>query len=155
MSQKQKEAVRLACTTHGMSRSPEYNSWGNMLNRCRNENDERFADYGGRGIRVCKRWNSFEKFFSDMGMRPEGTTLDRINNDGNYSPSNCRWATTVEQQNNRRDTLLITKNGETLSIRNWARRLSLDYSTIRKRIFRSGWEPEEALAPRRWERKTI
>jgi len=79
-----------------------YRIWAGMLRRCRNPNDAAFHDYGGRGIRITERWRKFENFYADMGEPPPGLSLDRINNDGNYEPSNCRWATQSEQVNNRR-----------------------------------------------------
>lgn len=102
--QKQIHSDRMSCLnkTHGMTNTPTWRSWISMHDRCRNPNAPKFKHYGGRGIRVCDAWGNFRVFLSDMGERPNGKTLDRINVDGMYEPSNCRWATHKEQRHNRR-----------------------------------------------------
>jgi hypothetical protein len=94
---------RVKPVRHGLWRTPTYNSWANMITRCTNENHSTWPEYGGRGITICDRWrNSFENFLADMGERPEGTSLDRIDPEGNYEPGNCRWASKSAQNHNRR-----------------------------------------------------
>ena len=133
-------------TTHGMSKSRMYQSYATMISRCHNPNFPKFASYGARGISVCDRWrNDFAVFLSDMGERPEGMTLDRIDNDGNYEPGNCRWATAREQQINRRNTVRVTHSGRTLPLAEWSRETGIDYGTLRQRLFRYGWNPARAL----------
>lgn len=96
-----------------MTNSKEYRVWASMLQRCRNKRNVRYANYGGRGITICKRWESFINFYKDMGPRPnKDLSLDRINNDGNYEKNNCRWATRTEQQRNRRKPIKIIINGK-------------------------------------------
>lgn len=87
--------------THGMHRSREYRSWNGMIQRCENPRAPNYDRYGGKGVKVCKRWRRFENFYADMGERPIGKTLDRIKSTGDYKPSNCRWATPKEQASNR------------------------------------------------------
>lgn len=125
---------RLLHTTHGKCGSRIYVCWSNMLKRCRNKDDPHFKDYGGRGIRVCERWQTFENFFSDMGEQPAGLTIERVNNDGNYEPSNCKWATQEEQSNNKRSVRLIAYKGQSMSIAQWARKLGTKRSALIARL---------------------
>jgi len=140
--ERQREAARVANTTHGKTRSAAYISWQNMRQRCTNSQHPDYPNYGGRGISVCTRWTSFEAFYFDMGDRPKGLTLERNNTNLGYSPDNCRWATPTEQSRNRRNNLYITHEGETLLLADWSRRLSIDAGTLRREWLRNG-----SLAP--------
>ena len=128
----------------GWSSTPAYKSWANMLQRCTNPNNPAFADYGGRGITCCVRWETFAYFYADMGDRPPGLTLERIDNERGYEPGNCRWATRAEQNRNRRGRRLLTHNGETLRISEWAQRLGIAEPKLRERLDK-GWPLELAL----------
>ena len=137
-------------TTHGESnKTPEYQCWINTKRRCTNPNARGFQDYGGRGIRVCERWsgeNGFQHFLADMGRKPSKShSIDRIDVNGNYCPENCRWATAKEQARNRTTTRLITHNGQTKCVTEWADELGIGYETLRVRLKR-GWSVERALS---------
>lgn len=139
-----RELVIKRSKTHGMRGTPEYKSWSSMLSRCHNKNLQAYKDYGGRGIKVCERWMKFENFYEDMGPRPEGTSLDRVENNGNYEPSNTRWGTREEQANNTRTNRYITYNGETKTLAQWADYYNINYGTLEHRI-KLGWPIKEAL----------
>ena len=123
---------------HGLRKHPLYNTWNNMMFRCYNSKTNQWHRYGGRGIKVCKRWHKLENFIADVSPRPIGKTLDRKNNDKGYSPSNCRWATKDEQESNKSKNVFITHAGKTLTLGQWARHLGISRNTIKKR-YRSGW----------------
>jgi hypothetical protein len=132
-------------TTHGMNRTPEHRAWAAMKNRCDNPRNAGWKNYGGRGIKVCEEWRAFEAFFRDMGPRPPGTELDRINVNGNYEPGNCRWTDELTQQNNRRKHHRIAGRNASQH----ARALGLTNDAIYRRIKR-GWSPiKAATEPRR------
>jgi hypothetical protein len=118
-----------------------------MKKRCYNPKASNYKDYGGRGITICPRWReSFVAFLEDMGPRPSDKhSIDRIDNNGPYCPENCRWATLQQQRNNRRPVTNITFQGETLSLLQWARRLNMNYDTLRYRIKRKNWPVEIAM----------
>lgn len=128
------------------TRSSEYATWLQMRHRCRNPNDPAYHDYGGRGIQVCKAWEDFSQFLADMGQRPSGHSLDRINNDGNYEPSNCRWAPQSIQIRNRRNTRNITLNGVTMCLNDWAKKIGVSINRLQYRYER-GMSAEEILSP--------
>lgn len=136
-------------TGSGGKTTPTYRSWRTMLNRCQNPGHEQYKDYGGRGIKVCDRWLSFENFLEDMGERPEGMTLDREDKEKDYEPSNCRWATWKEQAREKR--VLFTHMGVTRSLSDWAEVLGISVSALHHRIYKYGWPVWKALStPRRY-----
>lgn len=140
-----RELGRMAKTTHGLCKSDAYRSWGAMKTRCCNPRSAGFRFYGGRGITICTRWQSFENFYVDMGDRPVGKTLDRIDTNGPYSPMNCRWATAEEQRNNKRSLHILTVDGESKTITQWSKYLGMGRATLSNRILR-GWSPERAIS---------
>jgi hypothetical protein len=135
---------RLAATRHGWAYTRTYKSWLSMRERCLNEQNHRWVTYGGRGISICEQWSLFENFLADMGERPENTTLDRINNDGNYEPDNCRWATAATQVRNRSMTRSITIEGRSMCVTDWAAECGLKTTTVFYRL-NAGWTEAEAL----------
>lgn len=133
-------------TTHGKSkRCKEYRVWCGMIQRCTNTNNPDWDHYGGRGITVCDEWMVFENFYRDMGdCPPWAMSIDRRDNNAGYSPNNCRWATRAEQDRNKRTNRLLTFNGETRCLTEWAEIVGMDPSTLSSRI-RGGMDVESAL----------
>lgn len=132
---------------HGMAKTRLYKAWTNMRNRCNLIKDKEYQNYGGRGIKVCDEWqNSFETFMEwAMSHGYDNTlTIDRINVDGNYEPSNCRWITRQEQNNNRTINVNLTHNGVTHTLREWSVITGMNYSTLQGRV-RRGWKTEDIL----------
>lgn len=144
------ESATKRFTTHGHAgwrkekRAPEYNAWCLMLSRCKKPNNNAYKDYGARGISVDPAWEDFSKFLRDMGPRPKGTTLDRIDNNKGYGPSNCRWATKIEQARNKRNNVNLTFDGKTLCASAWAEITGLPHKQILRRV-RYGWPVERIL----------
>jgi len=143
-------------TTHTGS-SPTYKSWHMMKQRCLNPNYTQYKDYGGRGVTVCDRWLLFDNFLKDMGARPEGTTLDRKDHTGGYTPENCRWSTHKEQQRNRRTNHVLELDGRKMVLVDWAAELDLTPQSLIGRLKR-GWTVRAALttpASQRGKRKNL
>jgi hypothetical protein len=140
------ENSRKKTQTHGMSLSTEYTIWKGMRRRCYNTNAKAWKNYGGRGITVCFRWkNSFSTFYNDMGPRPSlNHTIDRIDNNGNYEPTNCRWATYSEQNSNNRRTRFVTIDNICLTVSQWCERIGISNSTVRNRLH-GGWSSKRAI----------
>lgn len=131
--------------THGMTKTKAYLAWRNLKSRCENIHDIRYGMYGGRGIAVCNEWRSFEGFYQDMGDAPEGMSIDRINNDGPYCKENCQWATNEEQCNNKSTNHVISFNGETRTMTQWARKIGIMPDTLERRINKLRMPIEKAL----------
>ena len=130
---------------HGLWDTIEYHSWRGMKARCTNPNEPSYNHYGGRGITVCESWlTSFEQFLSDMGNCPAGYSIDRIDNSGNYEPSNCRWTDNLTQGRNRRSNHMVTYNGDTLAMSAMAEKHGISRTTLRDRLQR-GWTIHDAI----------
>jgi hypothetical protein len=150
--QRELTAVAIAdrSRTHGQSgkssRTVEYSTWGTMKRRCYSPDDEQYHRYGGRGIAVCDRWrDSFEAFYEDMGQRPPNAdSIERNDVDGNYEPTNCRWATATEQARNRRNTIFVTIGHERRPMIEWAEMNGIPYQTAYRRMIK-GWTDRDAV----------
>ncbi len=142
-----REVIGFRTRTHGLSGSSEYNIWQKMWQRCTDASCNSYRNYGARGITVCERWRIFENFFSDMGPRPFSShSIDRFpDNDGNYEPGNCRWASPYEQGSNTRANVRITFVGKTLTLSEWARSLNIQVGTLWHRIQKAHWAVDRAL----------
>lgn len=128
------------------SLNTEFVTWKGMKGRCYNQNSDAYADYGGRGIVICDRWMTFENFLADMGKKPSpDLTIERIDNNGNYEPGNCIWATRVKQGRNTRRNHVLLFSGEAKPISQWAQERGIAYGTLSSRICRYGWPIEQAL----------
>ncbi len=147
------QRIKETATIHGMHGTVEYHSWQSMLRRCLNKNNPAYKNYGGRGIVVCKRWLEFKNFYKDMGRRPNGMSLDRIDNNKGYSKENCRWASRSEQNNNNRRNRLITYDGITLNIAQWARKSKISRQTLYDRLFKLKWDFRQAITSNFKERR--
>lgn len=136
------ERMKEVNVKHGESphsvRTGTYNSWRSMRQRCNDPNNPAYKDYGGRGIKVCKRWDNYRSFKKDMGPRPPSTSLDRIRNDADYKPSNCRWATKEQQSRNRRNIPKFLYKGLRLSMAEWAERLNCSRNSLWSAKYRFG-----------------
>lgn len=131
---------------HGRTETREYQSWCNMKGRCHTPNKTGYEYWGGRGIKVCDAWiESFETFLRDMGPCPQGMTLDRKDNDGDYAPGNCRWASHEVQSNNQSSNIRITHNGKTQTVAQWAQELGIKYHTLYRRAVIKGEPPQTAF----------
>ena len=131
--------------THGMSHTPTYNVWKGIRTRCYNPNHISYKYYGAKGVIVCKRWlSSFDNFLEDMGKKPKGKSIDRIDSNGDYEPSNCHWATIDEQNNNMSTNVFVKINDKTKTIAEWARYYGKNKAAVYSRI-RRGWNPVDAI----------
>ena len=135
-------------TKHGLEHTRLYGIWSDMRLRCYDEKNIAYHRYGGRGITICDEWKNDIKAFYDWAMAngyKDSLTIDRIHNDGNYCPENCRWATVKEQASNRRSNILVTHNGKTQTMKEWANEVGIPYKVVWARVQKLGWSAERAL----------
>jgi len=136
------QPIRLS---HGKRRSSIYYVWCGIIQRCTNENQKAYKNYGDRGITVCEEWLNFENFYADMGEKPVGLTIDRINNNLGYCKENCRWATKKEQANNTRSNRIIEFSGQSFTMKQWSENLGIPYQTLAVRLNKYKWSVSRAL----------
>jgi hypothetical protein len=134
--------------THGLTYThrAEYRVWASMRARCQNPANDDYRHYGGRGIKICGRWDDFAAFVADMGPRAPGMTIERLDVNGDYAPGNCVWASRKVQANNKRTSRHLSVSGRTKTVSQWAEELGVSEATIRCRIDRLGWSIERALS---------
>lgn len=130
--------------SHGQTHTKIYRIWATMVQRCTNSRHKDFHKYGGRGIRVCDQWLVFERFFEDMGHKPDGLSLDRIDNNGIYEPGNCRWSAPKQQCRNTRKNRIVEHDNKKVTVAEWAETLGVPEARIRDRL-RYGWSVKDAL----------
>ena len=139
---------------HGKSSSRAYTAWNNMKRRCFNPNHPSYENYGGRGITVCRRWLDFRNFYEDMGDPPANVSLERIDNNLGYFPTNCHWSTWPDQMRNRRDTILLTVGGQTKPLGLWCEEKGIDYHVAFCR-FQAGFTPEQVICKGKLRRRDL
>lgn len=142
-----RELIGKRSVTHGMSCTPTYISWCSMKNRCLNPKYPSYPEYGGSGIKMCARWDLFENFLADLGVRPKGTTLDRIRNQEGYFPGNCKWSTLSEQCRNRKSTVFLKIGSETKCQSEWAENYGINPRCLQSRIASGKIKAERVKAP--------
>lgn len=133
----------------GKPPSPTYRSWHSMKQRATNKNGPQAHHYIGRGIGMCPEWADFSVFLRDMGERPPGKSLERIDNSKGYSPCNCRWATQAEQMRNRRTNVFLTVGSTRLTVKEWSEKTGVPFTTLRTRM-KAGWPPEKVITTQRF-----
>jgi len=139
-------------TKHGKTKTIEYGSWDQLRSRCLSTKNSNYSNYGGRGISICERWDDFSNFLEDMGLKPSPEyTLDRIDNNGNYEPGNCRWATKIENANNKRNNRVIRIGSHIKNFIEWCRFYKISRSTVKTRL-KAGWPEKEAFQNKRYEK---
>lgn len=143
--QRESTSIRKGNQSHGKAKTSVYISWQSMKTRCTNSNHKHYHRYGGRDISYDPRWETFENFYADMGDKPAGYTLERIDNSKGYSKDNCKWASRKEQLRNTISTVLLTHKGKTQCMLDWAKDTGLKYSTIRSRV-NLGWTADQIFA---------